>query len=128
MLLKVLFVGLLIAFGEVINGNIRVRILHGKFGKKRAKTLSFISGVLIIFAICWITLSWINPSGYKDCILTGSIWLIIMMCLDIYFARYVFKLQWNKIIDDFNPMKGNLLGIGMAFLFSCPSVVFWLNK
>jgi hypothetical protein len=128
MLFKVSIVGLMIAFGEVLNGNIRVRILHRKFGKKRAKTISFMSGVIIIFTICWFTLPWIEPSDYKDCILIGSLWLIILMCLDIYFGRYVFKLQWIKIIDDFNPMKGNLLGVGMVFLFFCPTIVFWLNK
>ena len=128
MLFKVSIVGLMIAFGEVLNGNIRVRILHKKFGKKRAKTISFMSGVIIIFTICWFTLPWIKPSGYKDCFLIGFIWLIIMMCLDIYFGRYVFKLQWTTIIDDFNPMKGNLLGVGMVFLFFCPTIVFWLNK
>ena len=128
MLLKAIIIGFLIVLGEAINGNIRVRKFHRKFGKKRAKTISFFSGVLIIFTICCFTLFWIKPSDYKDCIFIGSIWLIIMICLDIYLARYVFKLKWNKILDDFNTMKGNLLGIRMIFLFFCPTVVFWLNK
>ncbi len=126
MFLKALIAGLLIAFGEVINGNIRVRILNKRLGKKRAKLISFFSGIIVIFVICWLILPWIEPNNYQDCIYIGFIWLVIMMCLDIYFARYVFKLKWNKIIDDFNPMKGNLLSIGMVFLLFCPAIVFWL--
>ena len=128
MFLKAFVVGLMMALGEVINGNVRVRILNGVFGKKRAKIISFFSGITIIFAISWIAFPWINPASYLESIITGSIWLIIMMCLDVYFARYVFNLKWNKILDDFNPVKGNLLGIGMLFLFFCPIVLFLIHK
>lgn len=128
MLLKALAVGILIAFGEVVNGNIRVRILHSKFGKKRAKIISFFSGVLIIFTICWSTLPWISPKYFFDCFKIGFVWLSIMLCLDIYFAKYVFKLKWNKIAEDFNPLQGNLLSIGMVLLFLSPAIVLLLQN
>ncbi len=124
MLLKILVSGLLIAFGEIINGNIRVRVLHRKLGKRRAKIISFFSGVALIFTISWITLPWIAPRGYSHFFMVGFIWLSIMLCTDIYFGKYVFKLKWNKIVDDFNPMKGNLLGLGMVLLFFSPAIVF----
>lgn len=38
---KAFIVGLLIALGEVANGNVRVRVLNRKWGKQRAKTISF---------------------------------------------------------------------------------------
>ena len=128
MFFKSLIVGLFIALGEIINGNIRVRILHRRFGKKRAKAISLISGSLIILVICSLTLPWINPGNYKDCFLIGSVWLGIMLCLDIYFGRYVFKLNWIDILHDFNPGKGNMLGLGMVFLFFCPTIVFLLTN
>jgi predicted acyltransferase len=127
MLLKALIVGLLIAIAEVINGNIRVRFLHTRFGKKRAKLISFISGVVFIIVISWATLGWINPANYEDCFYVGLTWLLIMLCLDIYFGKQVFKLKWTQVLDDFNPMKGNLLSIGMIFLLLCPSIMFWLS-
>lgn len=124
MLLKSLVIGLLIAIGEVVNGNIRVRVLHKIFGKKQAKTISFLSGTIIIFTICWFTLSWIDPKNYIDCLKIGFIWFLIMLCLDIYFAKYVFKMKWGKIVDDFNVMKGNLLGVGMVLLIFSPVIIF----
>lgn len=128
MLLKALLAGLLIACGEVVNGNIRVRVLHSRVGKRRAKHISFISGVAILTAICWLTLPWIAPADYRDCLLVGAIWLAIMLCLDLYFARNVFRLTWKKIRDDFNPMKGNLLSLGMIYLLACPALVFTLRS
>lgn len=128
MLLKILVVGVLLAFGEVINGNIRVRVLHRLYGKKRAKKISFFSGITIIYAISWLTLPWISPVNYFDCYKIGFVWLMIMLGLDIYFGRYVFKFKWSKIFDDFNPLKGNLLGVGMLLLFLSPSIVFSMQQ
>jgi len=127
-LLKTLVVGLLLAFSEVVNGNFRVRVLHHFCGKKRAKKMSFFSGTTIIYSICWFTLSWVSPVNYFDCFKIGFVWLLIMLSLDIYFGRYVFKFKWSKIIEDFNPLKGNLLGVGMLLLFLSPSIVFWIQQ
>jgi len=120
-------VALLLVIGEIINGNIRVRILHRMYGKKKAKTISFFSGTAIIFVITWLTLGWISPNHYLDCLTIGGIWLVIMVCLDIYFGKYVFKFNTRKIAEDFNPLKGNLLGVGMVLLFFMPCIVFWLQ-
>lgn len=124
---KSLAIGLLIALGEVVNGNVRVRLLHRRFGKKRAKLISFFSGTFIIYAICWFTLPWLAPSGYLDCVKIGFIWLAIMLALDIYYGRYVFKLRWTKIWEDFNLLKGNMLGLGMLLLFLSPVIIFKLQ-
>ena len=128
MLFKTLAVGLLLAIGEIVNGNIRVRVLHHLCGKKRAKKISFFSGTTIIYAIAWFTLPWLSPANYLDCYKIGFSWLMIMLGIDIYFGRYVFKFKWNKIVGDFNPLKGNLLGEGMLLLFLSLSIVFWVQQ
>lgn len=125
MILKALIVGILLCFGEAINGNIRVRILHHLYGKKRAKTISFFTGMAIIVLIAWLTLPWINPNSFLDCYIVGLIWVLMLVILDLYFARQVFKFKWPKIAEDFNPMKGNLLSIGIVLLFFVPGIVYW---
>mgnify|MGYP000297750670 FL=1 len=127
MLLKVLVVGLLLSLGEVVNGNFRVRILHHLYGRKRAKFISFFSGMMIIVLIVWLTQPWLNLSNYIECFSTGFIWMVMLLCLDIYFARCVFKFKWKKITEDFNIRKGNLLSIGLILLFFMPSIVFWVK-
>lgn len=49
MILKGFLVRLLICLGEVLNGNLRVRYLRRKFGRRRAKDLSFASGMILLF-------------------------------------------------------------------------------
>jgi hypothetical protein len=127
MLLKALAIGLLLALGEIINGNIRVRVLHRLYGQRRAKTLSLLSGIAIIFAITWLALPWVAPTSYLDCLKLGLVWLMIMLSLDIFVGRYLFKYKWHRILDDFNLFKDNLLSVGMLLLFISPSLVFWLQ-
>jgi len=124
---KSIAIWLLIAAGEILNGNFRVRFLHRRYGINRAKKISFFTGITIIYTICWYTLSWVNPSNLQDCFQVGLIWMLLMLCVDIYFGRYVFRFKWIKILEDFDLRKGNLLGIGMVLLFFCPTIVYLLT-
>lgn len=127
MILRALIVGFLIAAGEVVNGNVRVKFLQRKFGRKRGKRLSFFSGVVIFSAIAWLFLPWVNPESILQCLGVGLVWVIVMTGLDLYFGRRVFRFSWRRILDDFNPVKGNLLGVGMLLLFCCPTLVYLLR-
>lgn len=118
---------MLIAAGEVVNGNIRVRVLTQRFGKKRARKISFFSGLFIIYSIAWFVMPWVSPVSLRECLLVGLVWLLMLLCLDIYFGRYVFRFKWRRIMDDFDPRKGNLLGVGMVLLFLCPAILYWLT-
>lgn len=128
MVLKALTIWLIIAVGEIINGNIRVRYLQRRYGRHRAKQISFFSGVAIFATICWCFLSWIGPNNLLHCLSIGLIWAILMMFLDIYFGKFVFRFSWDKILEDFNPRKGNLLGVGILLLLFCPGIVYLVQQ
>lgn len=124
---KAIVIWILIAVGEILNGNFRVRFLHRRYGINRAKKISFFTAIIIIYTICWFSLSWIKPSNLIDCFLIGFIWMLLMLCVDIYFGRYVFRFKWIKILEDFDIRKGNLLGVGMGLLFLCPNIIYLLT-
>jgi uncharacterized BrkB/YihY/UPF0761 family membrane protein len=94
---KAVAIWILIAAGEILNGNFRVRFLHRKYGINRAKKISFFTGITIIYTICWYTLPWVNPSNLQDCLLIGLIWMLLMLCVDIYFGRYVFRFPGFRV-------------------------------
>lgn len=128
MLIKALVVWVFIAIGEIINGNIRVRLLQRKYGKHRAKQLSLFTGIVIFSTITWFFLSWVGPSSLYQCFAIGLIWMVLMILLDIYFGKFVFRYSWEKIAEDFNPIKGNFLGVGMLLLYLCPAIIFLLQR
>ena len=127
MVLKALAVWVLSGGGEILNGNLRVRYLNGKYGQKRAKNISFFTGLILIYTVSWLTLPWIRPLNLQDCIFIGLIWLILMLSLDVCFGRYVFRYTWAKILEDFDLRKGNLLGVGMVLLLLSPTIVYLLT-
>ena len=127
MIVRAFLVGILIAFGEIMNGNLRARYLQKKFGRRKGKNISLGSGIILFTLITWFCLPWIKPQNLLECAGIGLIWVMVMLSLDLYFGRYVFRLPWQKVMDDFNPLKGNFLGIGMLVLLFCPSVIFLLK-
>ena len=127
MILKTSIIWLLIAAGEVANGNLRVRYLQPKLGRQKGKQASFFSGVLIFSIITWFALPWIGPQRVADCLVIGFVWVCLMTMLDIYFGKFVFRYSWKKVWEDFNPLKGNLLSVGMIILLLCPTFVFLMR-
>jgi hypothetical protein len=127
MIFKAVIVGLLIAAAEVFNGNLRVRYLQRRLGRKRGKRLSFLIGLGLIVLITVCLLPWVGPTSAVDCLQVGLVWTIILTALDLYFGRCVFRMSWKKILDDFNLLRGNFLGLGLLVLFFCPLLVFILT-
>jgi len=127
LLLRSFSIWFFIAVGEILNGNIRVRILNRKFGDKPAKKIGFFTGLIIIYSIAWISMPWLDPKNLTECFFIGLTWMIMMLGLDIYVGRFVFRFPWNKILEDFDIRKGNLLGLGMILLFFCPTLLFLMS-
>jgi len=128
MFVKALIVWIFIAIGEIVNGNIRVRYLQKRYGKYYSKQMSLISGIVIFSTIIWFFLSWVGPANIYQCLFVGFIWMALMVLLDLFFGRYVFRYSWRKIFNDFNPKKGNFLGVGMVLILFCPVIIFIIQK
>ena len=109
MLLKALAIGLLLALGEIINGNIRVRVLHRLYGQRRAKTLSLLSGIAMIFAIAWLALPWVAPTNYLDSLKLGLVWLMIMLNLDIFWVGIYLNISGREFLMTLISLKATCL-------------------
>jgi len=127
MIVRAILVGILIAAAEVLNGNLRIRFLQRRFGRQRGQLVSFFTGVSLFLIIIYCLLDWVGPQTIPDCLIIGLIWTMKLTALDLYFGRYVFRLPWAKIGEDFNPLRGKLLSIGLLLLFCAPSLFFILR-
>jgi hypothetical protein len=123
MIIKAILVWLLIATLETAQGIIRIKFISRKIGEPLARRLGVVTGVIIIFSICWLTMPWLQPSSFNECILIGLIWLVLMVMFDVGLGRFYFHFSWQRISYDFNLRKGGFLGIGMAMLFLMPLLV-----
>lgn len=124
MLFKTLAVGLLLAIGEIVNGNIRVRVLHHLCGKKRAKKISFFSGTTIIYAIAWFTLPWLSPANYLDCYKIGFSGVLPDLGLNTIDARHFYMLLLIVPAVAYDMLKNGMLH--RSYLIGLSLIVIWV--
>ncbi|MBI5693741.1 MAG: hypothetical protein HZC55_27005 [Verrucomicrobia bacterium] len=123
LLLRAAAIGGLIALGEVIHGAWRVRFLNRRLGDRRARQVGVLTGSLLFFGIAWLTLPWVAPRSIGECLGTGAVWVTLLLALDVYFGRWVFHFPWDRILAEFNPRRGGLLGFGLLALGLTPWIV-----
>jgi hypothetical protein len=127
LIIRAFLVFLLIAAAEVFQGILRVRYLNRRVGDHRARQIGVGSGCCLIFAITWFTLPWVGAISWGELIGVGFLWFCLMLAFDLGFGRLVFRFPWRRIWADFDPRRGNLLGLGMLFVFASPLLVGWLR-
>jgi len=125
--IKILSICLMLASVETLHGIARTIFVVPKIGNKRAKQYSVISGTLLAFTVCYIMVPWLNIHVDYQLILIGLVLAVFMASFDIILARFVVKLKWESIINDFNPAKGNYLIFGMISLIIIPYAVMKLK-
>jgi hypothetical protein len=122
-LLRALLVSLVIAAAEVLQGALRVRYLNRHVGDRRARQIGVFTGSMLILAIAWFTLPWIDARSPAARFGVGVVWFAVMLALDLYFGRVVFRSSWERIADEFDLRRGGLLGLGMLVLLLAPLIV-----
>jgi len=125
---RAFLVWVLLALAEIIQGILRVRLLNRRVGDHRARQICVATGSLIILGIAWPGVPWIGPATSGAALAVGTLWLGLMLTLEIYFGRMVFHASWDRIASDFDLRRGGLLGFGMLVLFLAPCLVASLRR
>ena len=127
MIVKALVSWVLIAVAETAHGILRVKVLNPRFGDRRARRFSVLTGTALILLIGWFVVPWVGPSSPEECLAVGALWLALMAAFDVGIGRFCFHLSWRRIAEDFDIRKGGLLGYGMAALFFTPLLIAGLR-
>lgn len=116
-----------LAGAETLHGIARTVLLAPRVGKARAIQLSVVSGSLLAFAICYLLVPPIGLAGPVQHLGLGLGLAGFMAAFDVAIGRFVMRLRWPRIRQDFNPASGNFLSIGLAVLALVPLLVWWLR-
>lgn len=125
--LKILFLFLLIALSEMVLGILRTLYLNKFFGVKLAKQISILPALLLCLIICYLYLPYFNINSKIGFIFLGISLSTFMLIFDIIVGRFLMKMSWQKILEDFNILKGNYLSIGLILMALCPFFAFLLR-
>jgi hypothetical protein len=122
-IIRLLCLCIALASVETLHGIARTIYLAPAIGKLKAKQYSIISGSLLAFSVCYLMVPWLGITVVSQLLLLGLFLAVFMALFDIGMGRFVAKQKWAVVLSEFNPVKGNLLAFGLAWLVLCPYLV-----
>ena len=117
----------LLAGAETLHGIARTVLLAPRVGKALAIKLSVVTGTLLAFGLCYFFVPAIGAVGVQEHLFLGLGLAGFMAAFDVAIGRFVMRLKWARIWQDFNPGSGNFLSIGLALLALIPAATWWLR-
>jgi hypothetical protein len=118
--LRALLVWLFIIGAETIHGIVRNLVLMPVVGDFRARQISVFTGAAIIFSITYLCIRWIRANSKGQLFFVGALWLGLTLLFEFSLGRFILKLPWERLLEDYNLAQGGLLPIGLALLFLSP--------
>jgi hypothetical protein len=122
MLWKAAVAWLVIVLAETLHGILRVVFVTPKLGDRRARQVGVLSGSVIILLLGWCMVPWIGPSSRQESLMTGALWVSLMLAFELALGRLVFGYSWQRLTEDYDLCKGGFLGLGMTVLFLTPLI------
>jgi len=119
-ILQVLGLFVLVASSEMLNGIARTLFLNRRVGVANAKRLALLPALALCLLICFSYVPFLNIRTDEGLLLLGMALSLFMGAFDVAVGRFVVKMRWASIVDDFDIRKGNLLGVGLVAMALCP--------
>ena len=108
----------------IINGTIRNSVYAPKLGDYEGHVISSIIAIVYTLVITYLFISNLKLDVTKtDLLLIGAFWLIITIIFEFVFGHYVAGHSWNRLIADYNILKGRMWSLVLLITFVAPS--FW---
>jgi hypothetical protein len=119
-LVRALTIWLLIIVAESIHGTLRQLFLVPLVGDFTARRIAFFSGLLLILAITYFFIRWINPPSVKSLFIIGLMWMILTAGFEFGLGLLVMNYSWERMFEDYDVSRGGLMGFGLLFMFFIP--------
>jgi len=119
LLIKVLGFWVLLALVAILNGIFRGAVLEPWLGKSQGHILStFLLITMFLVAIHQFLHGVDDAYSRSDLLVIGVIWTIMTISFEFAFGHYVMKHPWERLLADYNLLKGRLWSLVLiAILF-----------
>jgi hypothetical protein len=127
LLLRSFEVWLLIAAAESLHGTLREALIAPRIGDFRARQIAVFSGSAIIIAIAFLFRKWINARSMSESLEAGAFWVVLTLAFEIGLGRLVMGLPWDRILSDYDIVRGGLMPIGLVIMLLAPAIAARLS-
>jgi len=125
---RTLAIWFLVIAAEIVHGILRAVALVPLLGEFRSNQIGVFTGSAIILVIAYLTIGWIEATKTSELLTVGAIWLVLTVSFEVLFGRFVVGLSLERIVADYNMLRGGLMPLGLLFLFFAPMIAGRLRR
>jgi hypothetical protein len=120
-------VWLILILVESVHGVFRRLVLEPWIGELSARQISVFTGAALILIVSYLFTDWIRPGTARQLTLIGVMWVVLTLGFEIGVGRLL-GASWERILSDFNLLRGGLLGIGLLIMAFSPRITASLRR
>jgi hypothetical protein len=107
---------------ETAHGAVREFFIAPAIGGLRARQAGVPVGCVIVFAVAWFTAGWLGAHSRRQQLAVGGLWVVSTLAFELSVGRAV-GVSWERLLADYDPARGGLMALGLAFMFVTPMLV-----
>jgi len=114
-------------FIAIANGLFREKFLANHLSELRAHQLSTVSMIALFGVYVWILFKIWEPMSTGQAIIIGLIWLVLTVVFEFLFGHYVAGHSWNKLLYDYNILKGRIWILILIWITIAPYIIYQIQ-
>jgi hypothetical protein len=118
-----------LAVVAILNGALRNYTYVRLVGEQAAHIISSLTLIGLLFLITYAFLRLVRR-GYAlvDLIVVGAIWFVLTVAFEFVFGHYVAGHSWERLLADYNIIKGRVWALVLLAVFLGPLIMGRLAK
>lgn len=104
----------------IVNGTFRVAVLNPRFSDLTAHQISSVTGSVLILLVTMALIPLLGVTSTKGLLGIGLLWLALTVAFEFGFGHYVAGHPWERLLADYNLLKGRLWVLVLAMAFLAP--------
>jgi hypothetical protein len=105
----------------IINAIIRNGVYKPIIGDLRAHQLSTIIFIIIILIVTYLVFSFSKIQiTTQQTFIIGTIWILATICFEFLAGHFAFGNSWDKLLADYNILKGRIWSLVLITIFFSP--------
>lgn len=127
LMLKAAAIWLLMMACETVHGIARVLFLQPRVGDRLSRQLGMLTGSAIIFGVAYLFIGWLRPETPRRMVAVGCLWAALTFGFEILMGLAL-GFQWERILAEYDPSRGGLMGFGLIFMIAVPALAVGLRE
>jgi len=115
-------------FIAIFNAGIREKIFTRYFRERTCHQLSTLTLMILMTAYTWLIFPLLKIERPANAWLNGFIWLLLTLLFEFLAGHFIFKNSWEKLLQDYNLLKGRVWGLFIFFMLILPYLIYEIRN